>query len=135
MNPHRFYGFFVFCLFASFIGCGEKLPYEVVDIRGTITFEGKPVAKGMRLQFAPVGGEGRTSEAIVGGEGKFRATYTRSTPGIQVGKIRLFVSWSGEANTKMPSEAAAIIEKFGGNTKGFAMEITKPDKNFKIELK
>ena len=135
MKTNLFCGLFFCFLLTTFIGCGEKLPYEVADIRGTITFEGKPVPKGMRLQFAPIGGEGRTSEAIVGDEGKFRATYTRSTPGVQVGKVRLFVSWGGGSNTMIPSEAAEIIKKFGGNTKGFSLEITKQNKNFKIELK
>jgi len=125
----------LFFLFSSFIGCGgEKIPYEVVAIRGTVTFDGKPGPKGLRLLFSPVDGEGRTSEAIVGDEGKFKAIYTRSIEGVQVGKITLIVSWSNDSAT-VPPEVAKIIEKYGGNTKGFPLEITKPDKEFKIELK
>ena len=131
MKTKVFYVFFSLSLFAMFSGCGEKLPYEVVRTRGTVTFDGRPAPKGLRLQFAPIGGEGRTSEAIVGDEGKFKAVYTRSVEGIQVGKITLTVSWGGGTP---PPEVAEIIEKYGGNTKGFPLEITKPDKEFKIEL-
>ena len=125
------YAFFSLFFLAMFSGCGEKLPYEVVRTRGTITFDGQPAPKGLRLQFAPADGEGRTSEAIVGDEGKFKAVYTRAIEGIQVGKITLTVSWGG--NTP-PPEVAEIIKKYGGKTKGFPLEITKPDKEFKIEL-
>jgi len=126
---------FFFLFLTLLIGCGEKLPYEVVRIRGTVTFEGKPAPKGLRLQFAPAKGEGRTSEAVVGDAGKFKAIYTRSVEGIQVGKVNLIVSWGGGSNASAPPEAVEIIKKFGGNTRGFPLEITKPDKEFKIELK
>ena len=135
MKTHRCYVVFLVFSLGVFVGCGEKLPFDVADIQGTIMFEGKPVPKGLRLQFVPVSGEGRTSEAIVGDGGKFRATYSRSTRGIQVGKALLFVSWSGGSHTPIPPVAAEIIKNFGGNTKGFPLEITKADRNFTIELK
>ena len=119
-------------LFTSVIGCGrEKLPYEVVAVRGTVTSNGQPVPKGVRLQFAPVNGEGRPSDAIVGDDGKFKAIYTRSVEGVQVGKVTLTLSWSGDS-AKVPADAAEILKKHRG---GIPLEITKPDKEFKIELK
>ena len=134
MKVNILYTFFFLFLFAMLSGCGEKLPYEVVRTRGTVTFDGKPAQKGLQLQFAPIDGEGRTSEAIVGDEGKFKATYTRSTEGIQVGRVVLTVSWSGGSNAPTPPEVAEIIKKFGAKTKGFPLEITKPDRDFKIVL-
>jgi len=125
--------FLLVLLLSSCGGCGEKLPYDVVAIRGTVTVEGKPAPKGLRLQFAPANGEGRPSEAIVGDEGRFKAIYSRSVEGVQVGKAVLIVSWGG--GTSLPPEAAGIIKKYGENAKGIPLEITKPDKEFKIELK
>ena len=129
------YVFLSFLPLPLFVGCGEKLPYEVVGIRGTITFEGRPAPKGLRLQFAPANGMGRTSTAFVGEGGKFKAAYTRSVEGIQVGKVILTVGWSTGSDASMPSEAVEIIKKFGAATKGLPLEITKPDKEFRIELK
>ena len=126
---------FFFLFLTLLIGCGEKLPYEVVSIRGTVTFEGKPAPKGLRLLFTPAKAEGRTSEAIVGDDGKFKAIYTRSVEGIQVGKTNLTVSWGGGTGLPAPPAAVAIVETFGAHTKGFPLEITKRDKDFKIELK
>ena len=135
MKTRIFHVFLPLFLLSLAIGCSEKLPYEVAGIRGTITFDGKPAPKGLRLQFTPVSGEGRTSEAIVGDEGKFKATYTRSTEGIQVGKIIMTVSWSGGPDASAPPDVAEIVKKFGGKTKGFPLEITEANKEFNIELK
>ncbi len=138
MKPYIAFVFVVITLSISFVGCGEKFPYQVAGIQGTITYQGKPLPQGLFLQFVPANGEGRPSEALVGDGGKFKAVHTRRTDGIPVGKMVLRVAWNGSSDTESktpPTEIGEILKKYGGDSPGFLVEITKSDKEFKIDLK
>ncbi len=137
MKLHSVFVSVALTLLIALVGCGEKLPYPVAGIQGTVTYQGKPLPKGMFLQFIPADGEGRPSEAVVKDEGKFKAVYTRRTDGIQVGKMLMRVAWTGagaEGETP-PPEIGEIIKKYGSASEGFPVDVTKADREFKIDLK
>jgi hypothetical protein len=116
----------VFCC-----GCSGGTPYKVVPIEGTITYKGKPLEK-VSLTF--VVGDYRTSGAFVQAGGKFKAVHSPEKLGIPVGKCTLKLGWGGGDFTSPPAEYAELFAKYGMDSSGYAFEITKADKDFKIDL-
>jgi hypothetical protein len=133
------------CIVSLFVvaiaGCGQSLPYPVVPLSGTLTYQGQPLERKLILTFTPVGA-GRASTAIVGTDGKFKAEYTNDVSGVQTGKLIVTL---GDAEAKdspvAPTNVAPLppllqeaLRKYAFGGPGFEIEITKRDTNYKLDL-
>jgi len=113
-------------------GCGGA-PYKMVPFEGTITYKGKPL-ENVVLEFAV--GDHRTSGAYIvpGEQGRFKVVHTSTLVGVPVGTCRLKVTWGGGESVAPPAEYVELFEKYGYHSEGYVFEITKPEKNFRIDL-
>lgn len=113
------------------VGCGTpKTPYKVVPLEGTITFKGKPL-EGVVLQFMVE--KNRPSGAFVKTAGKFEAVHTPALKGVPVGQCTLSVSWGSD--NEPPAEYKELFAKYGTDGSSvYSFEVTKADKDFKIDL-
>ena len=126
-------------LLAVSAGCGgSSNPYDVVEISGTLTYEGRPV-EGMGLVFTPE--EGRPSQAVTDAEGKFKLFYSQSESGAQVGKHTVVFAFpASPIDGSMPTvttptdDINAIIAAHGPKGPPFTVEVTESTDDFKIEL-
>ena len=130
---------FSLCLFA---GCGAGGP-EIVEIEGTVTRKGQPVPN-LRIYFEPT--KGRPSWAISDPSGHFKLDYDIDHDGALVGSHTVWVVDEGgivdptalAAGARAPKrnpEIAEIIQKYGKlESSPKKVEITKADKNYKLEL-
>jgi hypothetical protein len=106
-------------LFAALplIGCGGT--DGVAPVRGTVTFQGKPLAEAM-VVFTPVAG-GRASEGKTDSNGKYQLLYSVSELGAVVGKheVRVSTALTEESpdGSALRSRKEIVPAKF--NTKGF----------------
>jgi hypothetical protein len=129
------------CLF-TLAGCGSGGP-EIVEIEGTVTRNGQPVPN-LRIYFEPT--KGRPSWAISDPSGHFKLDYDIDHDGALVGSHTVWVVdeggivdptalAAGAPPPKRNPEIAQIIEKYGKlATSPKKVEITKADKNYKLEL-
>ena len=129
-------------LLGLFTGCGPSGP-QIVEIEGTVTHNGEPVPN-LRIYFEPA--KGRPSWAISDGTGHFKLDYDLDFDGALVGQHTVWVVDEGSnvdptaiaAGAKMPKRnpnVAKIIEKYGKlETSPKKVEVTKADRNFKLEL-
>lgn len=117
-------------------GCAKKLPYKVVIVEGKLTHAGKPL-ENFAITFTPEGG-GRPSSALTKEEGTFKAKYTPTIQGVQVGKSVMTIEYIGTYNvtgrSTVPREYVELTKKYAFGTPGYPVEITKTDKNFVIDL-
>ncbi|MBQ2788165.1 MAG: hypothetical protein IJE97_00910 [Thermoguttaceae bacterium] len=122
------------------VGCGNKYGgYVIVEISGTVAANGKPLPEGFVLTFQPE--QGRSSEAVVGPGGAYRAVYSASKAGVQKGPCKAKVSWSpaalgpgGLTPPPVPEEFAPLLEKYGFASEGLPLEIKKKSKEFNIDF-
>jgi len=113
-------------------GCsGDGLAYKVVPFEGTITYKGQPL-QDIVLEFTVEGH--RSSTAFVGAGGSFRAVHTPETVGIPVGKCTLVVHWAHGSDPPFPLEYTELFAKYGTDSPGFVFEVTKAERDFKINL-
>ena len=126
---------FRYCLLSLFVlslvGCSDGQKYKVVPFEGTITYKGKPLEK-VSLDFAVE--SYRNSGASVSADGKFKAIHSPSVMGIPVGKCTLKIGWAGGSENAPPEEYKELFEKYGLDSPGYVFEVTKAEKDFKIEL-
>ena len=118
---------------AGVVGCGPKLPYEVVPLEGTITCDGKPV-KNCTFFFMP--NEGRSSTCLSDENGHFLTAYTPQKAGVQAGQGHFyFVPTPGlgaVAEGEVSISALAGAYPRGNDKLVFTFE--KGDKNFELKL-
>jgi hypothetical protein len=76
----------------------------------------------------------RTSSAFVPAGGKFKAVHSPSVVGIPVGKCTLKITWGGGEGSNPPAEYAELFSKYGMDSPGYVFDVTKAEKDFKIEL-
>ena len=114
-------------------GCSEKMPYKVVPFEGTITFKGEPL-ENVSLEFAV--GDYRSSSAFVaeGSQGKFETIHSPGVRGVPIGTCKMTVSWVGSEFDTPPAGLAEVLAKYGYGTDGYVFEVTKAEKDFKIDL-
>jgi hypothetical protein len=113
-------------------GCsGDKYPYQIVPFEGMITFKGEPL-KDVMLEFTV--GDFRTSSAAVGEGGRFRAVHGPGVFGVPVGTCTLRVRWALGESSPPPPEYTELFAKYGYGTEGFVFEITRPERDFRIDL-
>ncbi|MDO5554383.1 MAG: hypothetical protein Q4G68_11540 [Planctomycetia bacterium] len=120
------------------VGCGPKQAYKVVPIKGTLTWQGTPVPH-CQMEFMPEDTSGRISVAVTDSEGRFEAQYTHDIKGIQKGKTVLRVSFAGDLTEPgvvetLDGDMQAIVKKYGKDTPGLTLDITKRDNNFLIDM-
>ncbi|MDR1385665.1 MAG: hypothetical protein LBJ67_17725 [Planctomycetaceae bacterium] len=124
----------LFALFAlSFIGCSPKAPYDVVPIEGTVTYDGKPIPRDFAIKFRPDNGMNESTGNIQEG-GKFKAIHTVDIDGVPTGKCTIRIMWNGSLGTNAPAEYQPLLQKYGFQSEGLPLEITKKDKNVKIDF-
>ena len=116
------------------IGCAPKAPYGIVEIAGVATFDGKPLPKDCKIDFIPDDGKRPSSAIIRADDGKFVAVHTVNQDGVPVGKCKVTVSWAGDIGTSPPAEFGPLFQKFGFGKEGMSVEISKADKNFKLDF-
>lgn len=123
---------------AAISGCGKSGPYEVAEIGGTVTYEGRPVAN-IGLIFTPE--EGRPSLAITDEAGKFELFYKQDENGAQVGKHQVIFEFppspldgSIPEATKPTDDIKAIMKAHGAAGSPLKVEVTESTDDFKIEL-
>ncbi|MDO4587271.1 MAG: hypothetical protein Q4C95_08240 [Planctomycetia bacterium] len=129
---------FIAVLFLSFVGCGPKLPYEVVEFEGTLTYNGTPIPN-VSFFFEPI--EGRTSSGETDANGKFSMIYTADVDGVQTGKGHFyFISMpsmgglAGETNADETNYQAVLSQKYPRGNSDLVVEITKAEKNYELKL-
>ena len=131
----------VFFLFVFLSGCGQSLPYPVVPLSGTLTYQGQSLNRQMILTFTPVG-DGRASTAVVGVDGSFTAEYTNDTSGVQTGKLIVTLGDFGASDSPAMSGGAAplpqpvqeALQKYAFGGPGFEIEVTKKETKYKLDL-
>ena len=95
-------------LLASQLGCAENHPYELAQVRGTVTLNGKRLAntstEKFKVMFAPVAKQG-TNKAGKPGFGQLNddGTYTLSTYGADDGAV-VGTHWVTIIRTQPPPE-------------------------------
>lgn len=128
----------LFCCVTGFsllfiLGCGPKLPYEVVPFSGTVTYQGTPVP-GLPIFFLPE--KGRPSNGFSDKDGKFTMIYTAKVDGIQTGKGSFYTELSpGDGSHYDNRELLeTIAAKYPKNNELLLFEFTKKEKNFELKL-
>jgi len=123
----------VVVLLLCIAGCGVKAPYPVVPIEGVVTWGGKPIPKEFTLKFRPESGMNESTGFIKDG-GKFATIHTVDIDGVPTGKCTVRVIWSGGDGTFPPDEYKPLVGKYGFTSEGLPVEITKKDKNMKLDF-
>jgi len=122
------------------LGCTRSGP-QIVPIEGTITHKGKPVPN-VRIYFVP---DGRPSWAISDTQGHFKLNYDEQHDGAKVGTHQVWIiDESGNVDPTLamsggplPKRNPAIRElalKYSQQNSPLKVEVTKADRNFRLEL-
>ena len=119
-------------------GCSDSGEYKVVEIAGTVTYEGEPVGN-IGLIFTPA--EGRPSLAVTDDSGKFSLYYTAEQSGAQVGTHQVIFEFpptpldgSLPEETEPTEAIKAIMASYGPGGSPLTVEVTEANKDFKIAL-
>ena len=123
----------IFLLLAS--GCGP----QIAEVRGKVTFEGKPVTAGI-VFFAPKAPDtqlvaGRPASAMVDEKGEFRLTTNSKGDGALVGTHRVTYQAPGPPRDEHP-QSAENFKNFGNLRlkSGFEFEVKPGVNNITLEL-
>ena len=78
----------------ALVGCGK--PYQVAQVSGTVTLDGKPLAKAS-ITFAPMATKdnmapGPTATGLTDANGHYTLIFDKNTPGAVVGKCRIYIT-------------------------------------------
>jgi hypothetical protein len=79
------------------LACRQRGP-ELGDVRGTVTLDGRPLARATVI-FEPTNG-GHASKAVTDAVGRYQLVYLRDTTGAIVGSHVVKVSTASEDNPK-----------------------------------
>jgi hypothetical protein len=76
------------------VGCGK--PYQVAQVSGTVTLDGKPLANAS-ITFAPMATKdnaapGPTATGLTDANGHYTLIFDKNTPGAVVGKCRIYIT-------------------------------------------
>ena len=103
MNGNSIFKLTLLTLCVSFTGCGGA-PADQPDlgqVKGTITFEGSPLA-GASVTFIPDGG--RPAKATTDPAGNYELIYIRDTPGCKLGHNRVTITSVNEEEDESESD-------------------------------
>jgi hypothetical protein len=114
-----------------FLGCNKK--YDIVPLKGTLTYDGQPVPD-LIVRFEPA--VGRPSDSFTDANGSFDMSYTIDRMGVEVDSHKVTVIWppkDGQANSKPSALQQKVLADF--KTHGpLDVTIDKPQSNFEIKL-
>jgi hypothetical protein len=126
----NFVQIFVVCLtLITFVGCGARAPYGTAELEGTASYKGKPL-ENVILTFSVEGK--RESSAVVMSGGKFRAVHTPTIDGVPVGSCKVRVGLDGQST--VPNEWKELFQKYGTDSQGLEIEVSKSDKNYSLNF-
>jgi hypothetical protein len=110
--------FFLFLILASVVGCQQREKQAYANVKGTVTFDGKPIEKG-QITFALEGRPPSTMDVV---DGKFSGQA-------MVGSNKISVSAKKKSATalKLPKEAEIQIKGYQEKMK---REIGQPPVDF-----
>ncbi len=117
------------------IGCGRDSGPPLVDITGTLSRHGEPLA-GYGLQFIPE--SGRPSDAVTDAKGQYRLQYTADRAGAVLGRHRVIITSYQTTDNELqaaidegryrdiPPEIGAVLKRYGDlNTTPLQFEISE----------
>ena len=135
MNKTIYIAALLVATLVTICGCKPKAPYGLVPIAGVATYQGQPIPVDFRVEFEPTDGS-RSSFGNIQEGGKFEAVHTASQKGVKAGMCKVRVYWNKNPLTDpVPEEYEEMIEKYGmTGPDAPEVEITKKDKNFKIDF-
>ncbi len=81
----------IICSAASFVGCGSGNKLGTIPIEGTVTYQGKPLTKGIVSYLPAQSGVGRTASGPLDAEGKFILTTQVKHDGVVKGEYKIVV--------------------------------------------
>ena len=74
------------------LGCGSSDDVKVYPVRGTITFEGRPLPGGGSISFVPLSNqEGKTAGGEIAADGTYRLTTYNPDDGSMAGDFRVVI--------------------------------------------
>lgn len=93
----------------------DSLP-ELVPVTGTVTLDGKPLAKA-NLTFIPVGStKGQTCRGLTDEKGRYEAMVTEDHKGLPVGEFRVVCNkWVMSDGSDLPAGTTAPPWEIGAN--------------------
>ena len=105
-------------------GCGGNSGPTLVQLSGTILFEGRPIPPGT-LTFVPKEGKGPTATGTVADAGHFTVSTHRAGDGITPGTYRIRVeSWETPPTMGGPQPKSAVPEKYTNmNTTDLTLDV------------
>ncbi len=104
------------------IGCGRDSGPSLVDISGTLSRHGEPLA-GYGVQFIPE--SGRPSDAVTDANGQYRLQYTANRKGAVLGRHRVIITSFQTSDDELqaaidegryrdiPPEIGDILKRYG----------------------
>jgi hypothetical protein len=124
-----------FCTFTFFVvlllinGCGQSAPYEMAELEGTAFYKGKPL-ENVVLTFTS--GDKRPSSAVVLTGGKFKAISSPTINGVPFGKCVVRIGW--DSPDAPPTQWKELFDKYGSESNGLEIDITKSNKNYSLNF-
>lgn len=131
-------------LCVSFAGCGGGLDDQpdLGLVKGTVTFEGDPLADAS-ITFMP--DSGRPASATTDEAGYYELTYIRNTPGCKIGHSKVMITSSSEGENEMDAEGDDALvdvttlreelpEKYNTNTE-LEADVKAGENTFDFDLK
>ena len=121
----------------AFTGCGKG--YKLVEVAGTVTYDGKPVPK-LRVSFSPepIGDDysvGPYSKGVTNDQGQFTLKTRYNDNGAIVGKHKLSFQYTDISETAMQDLRADMADaQDAGSKEGFE-EAKKKIAELKVKLK
>ncbi len=121
---HAGVGLLALILAVGLCGCGRNSGPELVQLSGTILFEGRPIPPGS-LTFIPKAGEGPTATGTISEAGHFTVSTHRTGDGIPPGEYRIRVeSWETPPTMGGPPAKSAIPAKYTNvNTTDLTLDV------------
>lgn len=126
-------GVYLFALVLGWgiLGCNSK--YDIVSVKGKVTYDGQPVPD-MIVRFEPA--VGRPSDSFTAADGSFNMGYTLDRMGVEVDSHEVTVIWASptDAPGAKPTEIQKkVLADFKENGP-IEVKVEKPQPNFEIAL-
>ncbi len=116
------------------LGCSRGDLPALGEVEGLVLADGQPL-KGGKIAFVPADG-GRTSDGVIGDDGRYRLIYSKDELGAKVGQHTVKISTENDVGggERIPekynvtSELTAQVEGGRKNQIDFSLEGVKPAK-------
>jgi hypothetical protein len=101
----------------------------MAELEGTASYQGKPL-ENVILTFSC--GDKRPSSAVVSTGGKFKAVSSPSVKGVPLGKCVVRIGW--DSPDAPPTQWKEMLDKYGSESNGLEIDITKSNKNYSLNF-